>query len=504
MDSYTTANSKDKLYALHQKVESSLVTGGWRYDFDGQVVWTEQSNKIWNVEGKTPPNITSFLKHVNESDREKLEAAFKACEENAIEFELYVLKNDNTTILIKGEPIKENEIVIGIQGIFSMQPEGEKNHDLKTAYYSNSSGYQKLMEKIIDDDSKSDIFQLVTDIFVDQLDCDWVGLSCFNEPFVQKFKKEIEGSTASELLNKNEVNVLSQKLENILTNDSAYGEVEEQIMDEVNSCGLESLIVFPISFKAKRYGCLYLCAKQKSFFTPDKINFINQISEGLGYGLELIRIRSEAFEAWFLVNDQVNRDLAKELHDGLGQSLTVISLNLGGISRGLKLSSPKHKVLLDEANQFLKIAVDQTQQLTNSLFPRTLIDFGLVSGIKSEIKRLETKKGVQIIFEHDFSHRIPDSRIELNIFHIVKEALNHAINLSQPSGIDLTLYKRKDIVSLEISTIYMEPIPQETSKNDTLQISLLRNRVSSILGVMDIKISEVTRVIFIEVPNVFN
>ncbi|WP_080239675.1 sensor histidine kinase [Spirosoma rigui] len=157
--------------------------------------------------------------------------------------------------------------------------------------------------------------------------------------------------------------------------------------------------------------------------------------------------------------EEERKRLSRELHDGLGQMLTAIKLQIEGLEVGLARMAPAvqdEKITYPKNLQILKRLVTQTIQetrtISNNLMPSVLSDFGVIPAIKmlAENDRSET---IDVTFETNLSADGPrlDKNVEIMLYRVTQEAVSNAVRHANPSHIHIQLMDRDDALQLLIT-----------------------------------------------------
>src|SRR3546814_1448297 len=116
------------------------------------------------------------------------------------------------------------------------------------------------------------------------------------------------------------------------------------------------------------------------------------------------------------------------IHDGIGQLITSLKFQLESLD-----PSPSGKATEKqrEINGLLKKIIQEVRRVTFNLKPPVLSDYGLSAGLKNFIKEINKLPEPELEFKNlsDFEERFP-SKTENNIFRLVQEAVNQAIQYS--------------------------------------------------------------------------
>jgi PAS domain S-box-containing protein len=131
------------------------------------------------------------------------------------------------------------------------------------------------------------------------------------------------------------------------------------------------------------------------------------------------------------------RHIARELHDEIGQALTVMQLNLQAL-----LQSPGNRSLVPRLRESLEVVehvLEQVRDISFNLRPLILDDLGLEPALCWFIKRQAALVGLQAGFHADPLRRRLDPMIETECFRVAQEALTNVVRHAQAKNLNVEL-----------------------------------------------------------------
>ena len=148
------------------------------------------------------------------------------------------------------------------------------------------------------------------------------------------------------------------------------------------------------------------------------------------------------------VQETERRQIAHDLHDEIGQSLTAMKLDLREADSLLK-HGPTASLLTDSLN-ILDGVIRQVRNLALDLRPSLLDELGLVPALKWYIKRQGERAGWETEYSAHVSHNHLPPEVEITCFRIVQEALTNIVRHAEATHVRVTLEQKGDRLTLDI------------------------------------------------------
>lgn len=139
------------------------------------------------------------------------------------------------------------------------------------------------------------------------------------------------------------------------------------------------------------------------------------------------RLREQRIQSAALLEGQEGerKRLARELHDGLGQMLNALKLQLAREN-----VTGNYRQTLDEI-------IGEVKRMNNNLMPLVLEDFGLEAGLRQLVEKYQLTTAAELYFFSDVKDRRFVSAFEVGVYRIVQEAVSNAVKYAQATHISV-------------------------------------------------------------------
>ncbi|HBG05733.1 MAG: hypothetical protein A2075_06090 [Geobacteraceae bacterium GWC2_58_44] len=151
------------------------------------------------------------------------------------------------------------------------------------------------------------------------------------------------------------------------------------------------------------------------------------------------------------VREEERLAISREVHDGIGQSLTALQLDLSWMERRFAPEQLELAARLQEMHAGLDQLIEQVQHITAELRPPLLDNLGLAAAIEWQAGEFGRRSGIDCHLMLNEGIEVSSQQAATNLMRIFQEALTNIIRHARCSEVCISLCERADSIILEIS-----------------------------------------------------
>lgn len=151
------------------------------------------------------------------------------------------------------------------------------------------------------------------------------------------------------------------------------------------------------------------------------------------------------------VREEERSHMAREIHDELGQLLTVLKMDVSWLNRKIAASSPEQiQSKLGELMTMIDTTVKTVRRIASELRPTLLDDLGLVAAIEWHLEEFEKRSGIRQEFIRPEHEPKIDDALKIGLFRIFQESLTNVARHSGAHKVNVRLQRDNGQIILKI------------------------------------------------------
>ncbi|QGT99823.1 hypothetical protein SYNTR_1230 [Candidatus Syntrophocurvum alkaliphilum] len=435
--------------------------------------WNVQSgdlliNDLWiNILGydldEVKSDISSWVELVHHNDRNKLLKKINKLlkgesdlEFEEIEYRIQSKSGEWKWVSTRGKVIEKGDsgevtVIAGTHSDITRRIKAEKQlKQINQELFALNTISQAMSRS----NSLEDIASLLHSLFIETKAFPG-GALYFNNIGETKIKRNMDWGLTKDILDfLPQLSVVSHYYEpqNDINLNAKIFQLINEIPSEINVEDYwKSCLAIPIISDQQMQGILFLFdTKYIEVNNHDQI-FLKSIGQIIGVAYRKICLFEQVqdfskqmqllSQQLIYVQEQERKHLSRELHDQIGQLLTVLKINLQQInSQGY--SEDNIEKSIDLVNNVL----EDVKDLSFSLRPVLLDDLGLESALRWHLDKYAQHTGIHFNLNSNLGDIRFSSDLEISCYRIVQEAITNAIKHANPTKINIKIkYNNKHL-----------------------------------------------------------
>jgi PAS domain S-box-containing protein len=177
--------------------------------------------------------------------------------------------------------------------------------------------------------------------------------------------------------------------------------------------------------------------------------------------------------------------IGHDLHDGLGQELTAVSLALKALSVKLDREQSPHAETVGNLTKATQNMISETRRYARQLSPVFSSEFGLSTALKALAEEVKEYSDARCLARCLYEDDALDTEIAVHLYRIAQESINNAVRHSGAKTIELEYGRDGDSLYLEILDDGMG-IPGKGHRIDGIGLRSMRYRARMLRGRLDV------------------
>ena len=200
-----------------------------------------------------------------------------------------------------------------------------------------------------------------------------------------------------------------------------------------------------------------------------------------------IRRESEnrVLQAIMQTEERERRQLAKDLHDGIGPLLSNIKMSVSALDKSQ--INGFNRTVVDNINILINESITSLKYTSNNLSPHILDSFGLASAINSFIENINRLGKIDISFNNNIENTRFDSQIETNLYRVICELFQNTVKHAVAYNISLLVHFHEGKLIIQYFDDGIGFNPEDTVKMNGMGISNMRSRLKALNGEIEFK-----------------
>jgi signal transduction histidine kinase len=200
-----------------------------------------------------------------------------------------------------------------------------------------------------------------------------------------------------------------------------------------------------------------------------------------------IRRESETrvLQAIMQTEERERRQLAKDLHDGIGPLLSNIKMSVSALDKSQIIGF--NRTVVDNISTLINESITALKYTSNNLSPHILDNFGLASAVNSFTENINRLGKIEITFNNNVENTRFESQIETNLYRIICELFQNTVKHANASKVSLLVHYNEGKIIIQYFDDGIGFDPEDAIKMSGMGISNMKSRLKALNGEIEFK-----------------
>ena len=197
----------------------------------------------------------------------------------------------------------------------------------------------------------------------------------------------------------------------------------------------------------------------------------------------LLQQQHHAATALIDAEEKERHRIATELHDGVGQMMSAIKMNLSGIYTRNSIPNQQEQESLAKTLHHADESCRELRNLSHNIMPNTLLQAGLTMALQSLIDRIDSNTLHVHLHMEGFYQQPADKYTDIVLYRALQEIISNVLKHAQASELDISIIKDDEGISCTVEDNGRGFDPQQITKG--LGLNNVQSRIQYVNGTVE-------------------
>lgn len=187
------------------------------------------------------------------------------------------------------------------------------------------------------------------------------------------------------------------------------------------------------------------------------------------------------------IREEERTNIAREIHDELGQQLTGLKMDIYWLSRKINNADQEITNKLQQSIELINATVTSVRKIATNLRPSILDDLGLIAALEWQGEEFEKRSGTKVEFINEAGEISLHPDAVTGIFRIYQELLTNVARHANATAVKTALKRKDDMLFFSLRDNGNGFDPEIISKKKTLGLLGIKERTLLLGGTYEFK-----------------
>lgn len=176
--------------------------------------------------------------------------------------------------------------------------------------------------------------------------------------------------------------------------------------------------------------------------------------------------------------------IAKDLHDGIGQTMSAAKMNLSAFEHSAYFKSDDERAAFARIIALVDESCKELRTVSHNMMPNALLKNNLAAAIREFINKLDQKKLKVQLYTEGLDERLHNN-IETILYRVVQECVNNVIKHSNADNLDISIIREENQISATIEDNGQGFNSDDPNIHNGIGLKNIQTRIAFLKGTVD-------------------
>lgn len=164
---------------------------------------------------------------------------------------------------------------------------------------------------------------------------------------------------------------------------------------------------------------------------------------------EIFHQQQLATQAVLEAEENERERIAQDLHDGVGQMMSAVKINLSTFHDRLEFHTPEDRVKYEGVIELVDESCKEVRTISHNMMPNALLKAGLATAVREFVTRIDESILEVNVYTEGLNERM-HTDTETILYRVIQECVNNAIKHAAATRLDISIIKDADGISVSV------------------------------------------------------
>lgn len=165
---------------------------------------------------------------------------------------------------------------------------------------------------------------------------------------------------------------------------------------------------------------------------------------------EILKVQEQKNKAIIEAEERERIRIAKDLHDGVGQMVSALKLQMSSLETGVDFKSEEERNRYNDMIAFVDETVKEVRSVSHSMMPNALIRSGLSSAVREFVQRISSTDKLKVDLEIVGLNDRLEQTTETVLFRVLQEIVSNIVKHACANHVTIQLIRHDQEITLMV------------------------------------------------------